>query len=127
VKFAVPSSSLTQQPPKSIAKREKCSVQKVTMTISLAFLAPDLVKAAIEGRLPMAWSYWPCRSSRVTEGFGTLDLTEAKALLDDWRLDDSVGPYRVHSRLREQFLGPHSAGFAAVGYGSQSRVHADEA
>jgi hypothetical protein len=27
-------------------------VRKVNMTISLAFLAPDLVKAAIEGRLP---------------------------------------------------------------------------
>src|SRR5207245_10525678 len=36
----------------SIAKRERCSVRKVNMTISLAFLAPDLVKAAIEGRLP---------------------------------------------------------------------------
>ncbi len=27
-------------------------VRKVNMTISLAFLAPDLVKAAIDGRLP---------------------------------------------------------------------------
>jgi hypothetical protein len=36
----------------SIAKREGCSPRKVNMTISLAFLAPDLVKAAIEGRLP---------------------------------------------------------------------------
>ena len=36
----------------SIAKRESCSIRKVTMTISLAFLAPDLVKAAIDGRLP---------------------------------------------------------------------------
>ena len=35
-----------------IAAREKCSVRKVNMTISLAFLAPDLVKAAVEGRLP---------------------------------------------------------------------------
>jgi site-specific DNA recombinase len=35
-----------------IAAREKCSVRKVNMTISLAFLAPGLVKAAIEGRLP---------------------------------------------------------------------------
>jgi site-specific DNA recombinase len=35
-----------------IAARESCSVRKVNMTISLAFLAPDLVKAAIEGRLP---------------------------------------------------------------------------
>jgi site-specific DNA recombinase len=36
----------------SIAVREGCSVRKVNMTISLAFLAPDLVKAAIQGRLP---------------------------------------------------------------------------
>ena len=36
----------------SIAKRERCSIRKVNMTISLAFLAPDLVKAAIAGRLP---------------------------------------------------------------------------
>jgi site-specific DNA recombinase len=38
--------------PGNIAKREKCSARKVNMTISLAFLAPDLVKAAIDGRLP---------------------------------------------------------------------------
>ena len=45
--------SLMQKPmSESIAKRERCSVRKVNMTISLAFLAPDLVKAAIEGRLP---------------------------------------------------------------------------
>jgi site-specific DNA recombinase len=36
----------------AIAQRERCSVRKVNMTISLSFLAPDLVKAAIEGRLP---------------------------------------------------------------------------
>jgi len=36
----------------SIAKREGCSTRKINMTISLAFLAPDLVKAAIDGRLP---------------------------------------------------------------------------
>jgi site-specific DNA recombinase len=36
----------------SIAKREGCCIRKVNMMISLAFLAPDLVKAAIEGRLP---------------------------------------------------------------------------
>jgi site-specific DNA recombinase len=36
----------------SMAKREGRSARKVNMTISLAFLAPNLVKAAIEGRLP---------------------------------------------------------------------------
>jgi hypothetical protein len=35
-----------------IAAREKCSVRQVNMTISLAFLAPNLVQAAVEGRLP---------------------------------------------------------------------------
>ena len=35
-----------------ICIREKCSVRQVNMTISLAFLAPSLVKAAVEGRLP---------------------------------------------------------------------------
>jgi site-specific DNA recombinase len=35
-----------------ICIREKCSARHVNMTISLAFLAPNLVKAAVEGRLP---------------------------------------------------------------------------
>ena len=36
----------------AIAARERCSVRKVNMTISLAFLAPGLVKAAVDGSLP---------------------------------------------------------------------------
>src|SRR5207245_2271124 len=32
-----------------IAARDKCSIRQVNMTISLAFLAPDLVKAAVAG------------------------------------------------------------------------------
>jgi hypothetical protein len=35
-----------------IALRERCSVRHLNMTISLAFLAPKLVRAAVEGRLP---------------------------------------------------------------------------
>jgi DNA invertase Pin-like site-specific DNA recombinase len=35
-----------------LCAREKCSVRQVNMIISLAFLAPNLVKAAVEGRLP---------------------------------------------------------------------------
>jgi site-specific DNA recombinase len=38
--------------PGKIATRQKCSVRQINMTISLAFLAPDLVRAAVEGRLP---------------------------------------------------------------------------
>ena len=36
----------------TIAQREGCSPRKVNMTISLAFLSPALVKAALDGRLP---------------------------------------------------------------------------
>lgn len=35
-----------------IAARHKCSRRHVNMTISMAFIAPSLVKAAVEGRLP---------------------------------------------------------------------------
>ena len=40
----------------SIAEREGCSIRKINMTISLAFLAPDLVKAAIEGGCLTEWA-----------------------------------------------------------------------
>jgi hypothetical protein len=32
--------------------REGCSTRHVNMTISLAFLAPNLIKANVEGRMP---------------------------------------------------------------------------
>src|SRR5260370_7153248 len=35
-----------------LCTRENCSVRQVNMAISLAFLGPNLVKAAVEGRLP---------------------------------------------------------------------------
>ena len=35
-----------------LCTRESCSVRQVNMTISLAFIAPNLVKAAVEGCLP---------------------------------------------------------------------------
>ena len=60
VKGATSTSSAASRPhhcfdPRSregIAEREHCGVRKVNRTLSLAFLAPDLVKAAIDGRLP---------------------------------------------------------------------------
>jgi DNA invertase Pin-like site-specific DNA recombinase len=36
----------------AIARREHCSLRQVNLTLSLAFLAPALVRAAVEGRLP---------------------------------------------------------------------------
>jgi site-specific DNA recombinase len=52
-----------------IAARHKCSVRHVNMTVSMAFIAPNLVKAAVEGRLP--------------RGVGVANLREAPA---EWSL-----------------------------------------
>jgi site-specific DNA recombinase len=38
--------------PQQLAQREQRTVRQVNLTLSLAFLAPQLVKAAVEGRLP---------------------------------------------------------------------------
>ena len=35
-----------------LAKRERCTVRQVNLTLLLAFLAPSLVRTAVEGRLP---------------------------------------------------------------------------
>ena len=35
-----------------IASRQNCSIRQINLTLSMAFLAPPLVKAAIDGRLP---------------------------------------------------------------------------
>jgi site-specific DNA recombinase len=35
-----------------LSAREKCTVRQINLKLSLAFLAPELVKAAVEGRLP---------------------------------------------------------------------------
>jgi site-specific DNA recombinase len=38
--------------PEQLARRERCSVRQINLTLSLAFLSPQLVKAAVEGYLP---------------------------------------------------------------------------
>ena len=49
----------------SIAKRQRCGVLQVNMTKSLAFLAPALVKSAIEGRPPRGIGVRPLRDAPV--------------------------------------------------------------
>jgi site-specific DNA recombinase len=39
----------------TLASREGKSERSIRMTVSLAFLAPDIVKAAVEGRLPRGY------------------------------------------------------------------------
>jgi site-specific DNA recombinase len=48
--------------------RGKCSTRQVNMTISLAFLAPELVKAAIEGRLPRGTKAGRARIAEANDG-----------------------------------------------------------
>jgi site-specific DNA recombinase len=56
----------------SIASREDKTVRSIRMTMSLAFLTPDIVKAAVEGRLP--------------RGFGLKRLVDLPmAWPDQWR------------------------------------------
>jgi site-specific DNA recombinase len=52
-----------------IAQRHKCSIRHVNMTISMAFIAPSLVEAAVQGRLP--------------RGIGVANLRDAPA---EWSL-----------------------------------------
>ena len=39
----------------TLASREGKTERSIRMTVSLAFLAPDIVKAAVEGRLPRGY------------------------------------------------------------------------
>jgi site-specific DNA recombinase len=59
-----------------IALRERCSARNVNMTISLAFLAPKLVCAAVEGRLPRGINIERLRDALAewSRQFGTLGL-----------------------------------------------------
>ena len=59
-----------------IATRQKCSVRQVNMTISLAFLAPDLVKAAVEGRLPRGIGVERLRDDAPAEWSVQFDVLE---------------------------------------------------
>jgi hypothetical protein len=68
----------------SIARRDGCSVRKVNMTISLALLALDLVKAAIEGGFRVAWalsaSPIPYDGSRSRHAMGSAPATGSMPL-----------------------------------------------
>jgi hypothetical protein len=76
----------------AMAKREGCSARKVNMTISLAFLARDLVKATIEGRLP--------------RGMGVARLYDMPA---EWsRQHQILGPTSAAARIVEPISLPQS-------------------
>ena len=71
----------------SLASREGKTERSIRMTLSLAFLSPAIVKAAVEGRLP--------------RGFGVKRLVDLPmAWPDQWRRSDS----RRRRRLRNDPL-----------------------
>jgi site-specific DNA recombinase len=66
----------------SLASRDDKSERSIRMTLSLAFLAPEIVKAAVEGRLP--------------RGFGLKRLVDLPmAWPDQWRMLGSRRPQRT--------------------------------
>ncbi len=70
----------------SLASREGRTVRSIRMTLSLAFLAPEIVKAAFEGRLP--------------RGFGFKRLVELPmAWSDQWRTLGLQAPTLGKKRL----------------------------
>ncbi len=76
---------LLSDPRKSLellARREGRTDRSIRMTVSLAFLAPDIVKAAIEGRLP--------------RGYGLKRLVDLpRAWSDQWRALELEPPVHV--------------------------------
>jgi hypothetical protein len=54
----------------SLALREGKTNRSIRMTLSLAFLAPDIVKAAVEGRLPLGCG--PKRLVDTSDGVGPI-------------------------------------------------------
>jgi site-specific DNA recombinase len=66
----------------SLASREARTVRSIRMTLSLAFLAPEIVKAAVEGHLP--------------RGFGLKRLVDLPmAWPDQWRTLGLQAPTRA--------------------------------
>jgi hypothetical protein len=59
-----------------LARRERCTTRQINLTLSLAFLAPQLVKAAVEGRLPRGTNIQRLRDpdSNWTTQFQNLSL-----------------------------------------------------
>jgi hypothetical protein len=68
-----------------LAKRERCTVRQINLTLSLAFLASTLVKAAVEGRLPRGMNIERLRDPdpNWAKQFQNLDSAQARS----WALD----------------------------------------
>jgi hypothetical protein len=73
----------------AIATRESCSKRHVYMTISLGFLAPSLVKAAVDGRLPRGIGV--ARSMRRSHGRVSIRCWDALTLCVPHRRRNSQG------------------------------------
>jgi hypothetical protein len=85
-----------------IASRQACSRRHVNMTISLAFLAPNLVQAAVEGRLP----HLPHGIGVARLSGASLDRPALQELLDDVRGGkiDVIVVYKVDRLTRSELL-----------------------
>jgi hypothetical protein len=84
----------------AIAAREACSKRHVNMTISLAFLAPGLVIAAVEGRLPHGIGVVPEHDLDEVSPVRDRDLFEAVQL----KLAEQHNGYRAARAGSEALL-----------------------
>ncbi len=73
--------------PDEIAARESCTKRHVMMMISLSFLAPDLVRAAME--LPAAARHWRDPADRCTNRV-VAAVAQARALRPSLRTQPGV-------------------------------------
>ncbi len=92
-----------------LCAREECSVRQVNMTISVAFLAPNLVKAAVAGRLPRGISIErfrdpPTEWSRQSEALGLNRNTAAQPRISNY------------SNAKGRFTGACAVGLHAQGW-----------
>jgi hypothetical protein len=132
MRFSRPSRVVTvHRTQRRLAGREGCSVRKINKTISLAFLAPHLVKAAINGFLryglevarlcvlPAEW--FPSAPDVVATTFGPVFTQERSA---SGKRDSSAQRQTAQNRLQGQKRSPRRpkrsrksppiAGFLAV-------------
>jgi hypothetical protein len=85
---------------KSLAVREGKTARSIRMTLPLAFLALDIVKAAVEGRLP--------------RGYGLKRLVDLPmAWADQWRALGLQVPARTARARTQRMIRPSAAFFRA--------------
>jgi hypothetical protein len=84
-----------------LARRERCTARQINLTLSLAFLSPQLVRAAVEGRLPRGFNIERLRDLTPTGA--------ASSNVWDWKPIPPLRP--VRPKLTSTIFLPHHSSF----------------